>query len=182
VIKLTAQTIKLSNGKVAAFVLPQFIKNDSQLFNVKNEYNGVIIDSKLSDKQFLYGKGAGRFPTSSAVISDISALTYDYRYEYKKISRHEQYFLTSNYFLRVYISFNDWAEVNRWDFEKVFESHSTDERQYITGLIQVDKLRNAKWYNDPSVSVILLPEGVTEKEDVVAETLKKVSLQLAGVN
>lgn len=182
VIKLTAQTIKLSNGKVAAFVLPQFIKNDSQLFNVKNEYNGVIIESKLADKQFLYGKGAGRFPTSSAVISDVSALTYDYRYEYKKISRHEQYTLTNNYFLRVYISFNDWAEVNRWDFEKVFESHSTDERQYITGLIQVDKLRNAKWYNDPSVSVILLPEGVTEKEDVVAETLKKVSLQLAGVN
>jgi homoserine dehydrogenase len=182
VIKLTAQTIKLSNGKVAAFVLPQFVTNDSQLFNVKNEYNGVIIESKLADKQFLYGKGAGRFPTSSAVISDISALTYDYRYEYKKISRHEQYTLTNNYFLRVYVSFNDWAEVNRWDFEKVFESHSTEERQYITGLIQVDKLRNAKWFNDPSVSIILLPEAVTEKEDVVAQTLKKVSLQLAGVN
>jgi homoserine dehydrogenase len=181
-IKLTAQTIKLSNGKVAAFVLPQFIKNDSQLFNVKNEYNGVIIESKLADKQFLYGKGAGRYPTSSAVISDISALTYDYRYEYKKISRHEQYVLTHNYFLRVYVSFNDWAEVNRWDFEQVLEFHSTDERQYITGLIQVDKLRNAKWFNDPSVSIILLPEAVIEKEDVVASTLKKVSLQLAGVN
>ncbi|HEY6953845.1 MAG TPA: homoserine dehydrogenase [Flavisolibacter sp.] len=181
-IKLTAQTIKLSNGKVAGFVLPQFIKNDSQLFNVKNEYNGVIIESKLADKQFLYGKGAGRFPTSSAVISDISALTYDYRYEYKKISRHEQYVLTSNYFLKVYVSFNDWAEVNRWDFEHVFEFHSTEERQYITGLIQVDKLKNAKWFNDTSVSIILLPEAVVEKEDLVARTLKKVSLQLAGVN
>ncbi len=181
-IKLTAQSIKLSNGKVAAFVLPQFVKNDSQLFNVKNEYNGVIIESKLADKQFLYGKGAGRFPTSSAVISDISALSYDYRYEYKKISRHEQYTLTNNYFLRVYVSFNDWAEVNRWDFEQVLEFHSTEDRQYITGLIQVDKLRNAKWYNDPSVSIILLPEAIVEKEDVVARTLKKVSLQLAGVN
>jgi homoserine dehydrogenase len=181
-IKLTAQTIKLSNGKVAAFVLPQFIKNDSQLFNVKNEYNGVIIESKLADKQFLYGKGAGRYPTSSAVISDISALTYDYRYEYKKISRHEQYVLTHNYFLRVYVSFNDWAEVNRQDFEQVFEFHSTEERQYITGLIQVDKLKNAKWYHDPSVSIILLPEAIIEQEDVEARALKKVSLQLAGVN
>ncbi|MGZ3844685.1 MAG: homoserine dehydrogenase, partial [Flavisolibacter sp.] len=181
-IKLTAKTIKLLNGIVAGFVLPQFIQNDSQLFNVKNEYNGVIIESKLADKQFLYGKGAGRFPTSSAVISDISALTYDYRYEYKKISRHEQYVLTNNYFLKLYVSFNDWAEVNRWDFEHVFESHSTEERQYITGLIQVDKLKNAKWFNDPSVSIILLPEAVVEKEDLVARTLKKVSLQLAGVN
>jgi homoserine dehydrogenase len=181
-IKLTAQTIKLSNGKVAGFVLPQFVTKDSQLYNVKNEYNGVIIESKLADKQFLYGKGAGRFPTSSAVISDISALTYDYRYEYKKISRHEQYALTNAYFLRVYVSFNDWAEVNRWDFEQVFEFHSTDERQYITGLIQVDKLRNAKWFNDSSVSIILLPEAVVENEAVVGQTLKKASLQLAGVN
>jgi homoserine dehydrogenase len=181
-IKLTAQTIKLANGKVAGFVLPQFVTKDSQLYNVKNEYNGVIIESKLADKQFLYGKGAGRFPTSSAVISDISALTYDYRYEYKKISRHEQYVLTNAYFLRVYVSFNDWAEVNRWDFEQVFEFHSTDDRQYITGLIQVDKLKNAKWFNDSSVSIILVPEAVVENEAVVGQTLKKASLQLAGVN
>jgi homoserine dehydrogenase len=181
-IKLTAQALKLANGKVAAFVLPQFVKNDSQLFNVKNEYNGLVIESKLADKQFLYGKGAGRFPTSSAVISDISALTYDYRYEYKKISRHEQYALTHNYFLKVYVSFNNWAEVNRWDFEQVSEFHSTEERQYIIGLIQVDKLKNARWFHDPSVSVILLPDAVIEKEDIVTQSLKKVSLQLAGVN
>ncbi len=181
-IKLTAQCIKLSNGKVAAFVLPQFVKNDSQLFNVKNEYNGVVIESKLADKQFLYGKGAGRFPTSSAVISDISALTYDYRYEYKKISRHEQYTLTHNYFLKVYVSFNDWTEVNQLDFEKVFEFHSTEERQYITGLIQVDKLRNANWFADPSVSVILLPEAVVEDQPEVTQTRAKISLQLAGTN
>ena len=181
-IKLTAQTIKLSNEKVAAFVLPQFVTGNSQLFNVRNEYNGVVIESKLADKQFLYGKGAGRFPTSSAVISDISALAYDYRYEYKKISRHEQYTLSNNYFLKAYVSFNDWSEVSRWDFERVFEYHSTEERKYLTGLIQVEKLRNAKWFHDPSVSIILLPEAVVENDDVVAQSLKKVSLQLAGVN
>jgi homoserine dehydrogenase len=180
-IKLTAQTIKLSNGEVAAFVLPQFIKNDSQLFNVSNEYNGVIIESKLADKQFLYGKGAGRFPTSSAVVSDISALTYDYRYEYKKISRHEQYSLAHKYYLRVYVSFKDWDVVSRLDFEQVFEFHGTEQRQYITGLIEVQKLREARWYKNPSVSIILLPEAVIENEDVAEQTLKKKSLQLAGV-
>src|SRR5688572_7013848 len=105
-VKLTAQACKMADGKVAAFVLPQFIKEDSQLFHVKNEYNGVVIESKLADKQFLYGKGAGRFPTSSAVISDISALSYDYRYEFKKLSRDEKYFLSNNYFLKVFVSFN----------------------------------------------------------------------------
>src|SRR5215207_4305956 len=49
-VKLTAQACKLADGKVAAFVLPQFVKEDSQLFHVKNEYNGVVIESKLADK------------------------------------------------------------------------------------------------------------------------------------
>jgi homoserine dehydrogenase len=181
-IKLTAQAYKLSNAKVAAFVLPQFVPPDSQLFNVKNEYNGVIIESKLADKQFLYGKGAGRFPTSSAVISDVSALSYDYKYEYKKLNRKEKYHLTNSYYLKVFVSFNDWSELNKWDFEQVSEFHSTEERQYLIGLIHVEKLKKASWFSDRSVSVILLPDSITEKEAIISSSLKKVSLQLAGVN
>jgi homoserine dehydrogenase len=84
-IKLTAQLRKLANGKIAAFVLPQFVTPESQLYTVRNEYNGVVVESAFADKQFLYGKGAGRFPTSSAVLSDISALRYHYQYEYRKL-------------------------------------------------------------------------------------------------
>ena len=83
VIKLVASAKKLKNGKVAAFVLPQFVKKEDQLAFVKNEYNGVVIESSFADKQFFYGKGAGSLPTASAVLSDISALRYDYKYEYK---------------------------------------------------------------------------------------------------
>ena len=87
-IKLVAQAKKLLNGKVAAFVLPQFVKQDEPLSFVKNEYNGVVIESSFADKQFFYGKGAGSFPTASAVLSDIGALRYNYRYEYKKLYHH----------------------------------------------------------------------------------------------
>ncbi len=180
-IKLTAQACKIAGGKVAAFVLPQFITPDSQLYNVSNEFNGVIIESKLADKQFLYGKGAGRYPTSSAVISDISALGYNYRYEFKKLNRSEKYALAQNYFLKVYVSFNDWTGLNKWDFEQITTFHSTEERQYLTGIIHVEKLRQADWFSDPSVSIILLPDGLVKQEEMVARSLKKVSLQLAGV-
>src|SRR3984885_11813142 len=71
-IKLVAQAKKLANGKVAAFVLPQFIRQDDHLAFVKNEFNGVVIESGFADKQFFYGKGAGSFPTASAVLSDLS--------------------------------------------------------------------------------------------------------------
>lgn len=181
-IKLIAQAKKLSDGKVAAFVLPQFIKEDSQLFNVSNEYNGVSIESKLADKQFFYGKGAGRYPTSSAVISDISAFSYNYKYEYKKLKRKEKASLTHNFYLRVFVSCAAWSDVNKWDFEQVDEYHSTFERQYIRGIIHAEKLQAAGWFNDPSVSVILEPDALIEQEVIVAQSIKKVSLQLAGVH
>ncbi|MDQ6609071.1 MAG: homoserine dehydrogenase, partial [Bacteroidota bacterium] len=180
-IKLVAQAQKLSNGKVAAFVLPQFVKADSQLFNVSNEYNGVIIESKLADKQFFYGKGAGRYPTSSAVISDISAFGYHYQYEYKKLRRKEKNELSHHFYLDVFVSFAAWADINKWDFEELTEYNSTAERQYIRGIIHADKLKDATWFNDPSVSVILQQEGLIEKEALLRKSIKKVSLQLAGV-
>lgn len=181
-IKLVAQAKKLSDGKVAAFVLPQFVTADSQLFNVANEYNGVSIESKLADKQFFYGKGAGRYPTSSAVISDISAFSYSYQYEYKKRRRKEKNELTHNYYLDVFVSFAARADVNKWDFEQVTEYHSTAERQYIRGIIHAEKLRSTKWFNDPSVSIILQPNALIERESIVTQSIKKVSLQLAGIN
>lgn len=149
-IKLVAQARKLGSGKVAAFVLPQFVKADSQLYNVSNEYNGVTIESKLADKQFFYGKGAGRYPTSSAVVSDISAFGYDYRYEYKKLNRRETASLTTDFYLDVFVSFAAWADVNKWDFEELTEYHSTAERQYIRGVIHAEKLRDATWFDDSS--------------------------------
>ncbi|HXB09314.1 MAG TPA: homoserine dehydrogenase [Puia sp.] len=76
-IKLVAQAKKLANGRVAAFVLPQFIRQDDHLAFVKNEFNGVVIESGFADKQFFYGKGAGSFPTASVVLSDLSALRYE---------------------------------------------------------------------------------------------------------
>ena len=95
-IKLVANAQKLQNGKVAAFVLPQFVKHDDHLAFVKNEYNGVVIESGFADKQFFYGKGAGSFPTASAVLSDLSALRYQYKYEYKKLKHHRPNELTNS--------------------------------------------------------------------------------------
>jgi homoserine dehydrogenase len=181
-IRLTAQAVKLGCGKIAAFVLPQYVDAENLLFRTTHEFNGVVIERRLADRQFLYGKGAGRFPTASAVSSDISALTYHYRYEYRKLQRSTETALTSNFYLQVYVSFNDWADVNKWDFEQVIECHSTEERQYITGIIHAEKLAQSSWLHNSSVSVILLPQPIMEKETLLTRSLKKFSLQLAGKN
>jgi len=77
-IRLVAQARKLEKGSVAAFVLPQFVDETDPLSFVKEEYNGVLVESSFSDKQFFYGKGAGSFPTASALLSDLSSLCIRY--------------------------------------------------------------------------------------------------------
>lgn len=178
-IKLIAQAKKLSNGEVAAFVLPQFVKNDEPLSFVKNEYNGVVIESGFADKQFFYGKGAGSFPTASAVLSDISALRYHYRYEYKKLYHHKPHELAADYYLKVYVSFDDWKYIPREDFEWIEEWHAEAERKYLVGVLHVNHLAGKTWWKENGVSLVLTADPLIDNIDIVH--LKKKSLELAGV-
>lgn len=178
-IKLIAQAKKLSNGKVAAFVLPQFVKHDEPLSFVKNEYNGVVIESAFADKQFFYGKGAGSFPTASAVLSDLSALRYDYHYEYKKLYHHTPHELTSGYYLKVYVSFDDWKYIPRERFEWIEEWHAEAERKYLIGVLHVTQLTDSGWWKENGTSLVLTPEPIIDNLDII--NLKKRSLELAGV-
>ena len=178
VIKLVASAKKLKNGKVAAFVLPQFVKKDDQLAFVKNEYNGVVIESSFADKQFFYGKGAGSFPTASAVLSDISALRYDYKYEYKKLYHQQQNELTNDFYVKTYVAFIHWDHVPKDDFESIEEWHSNEQSNYLIGVIHFKKLQESEWWKRNGVSLILIAEPLIESLDVAK--LKKRSLELAG--
>ncbi|HXS36444.1 MAG TPA: homoserine dehydrogenase [Flavipsychrobacter sp.] len=161
-IKLVAQAKKLANGEIAAFVLPQFLKKDNQLYNVKNEYNGVIIESGLADKQFFYGKGAGGFPTASAVLSDLSALRYDYKYEYKKFNYQQPLTLTYDFYLRVYVSFDALHQVPHEVFEHIEEWSSNNKRCSVVGVIHFSKLLNTNWWKKKGTSLIALPDTFVE--------------------
>ncbi|MBS1947203.1 MAG: homoserine dehydrogenase [Bacteroidetes bacterium] len=178
-IKLVAQAKKLANGKVAAFVLPQFVKQENHLAFVRNEYNGVVIESGFADKQFFYGKGAGSFPTASAVLSDISALRYQYKYEYKKLYHHVPNKLTSDFFVKAYVSFDDWKFIPREKFEWIEEWHAGEARKYLVGGLHFSELQENSWWKENNTSLILLPDAIIE--DIEIRKLKKKSLELAGV-
>jgi homoserine dehydrogenase len=178
-IRLVGQAKKLQNGKVAAFVLPQFVKQEDHLSFVKNEYNGAVLESSFSDKQFFYGKGAGSFPTASAVLSDISALRHGYRYEYKKLYYHKPNEITNDFYLKVYLSFDDWNQVPKDKFEWIEEWHAENERKYLVGVIHAQELLKNDWWRQSGISLILKPDPIIE--DVEIRKLKKKSLELAGL-
>ncbi len=154
-IKLLAIAHRVNETDVAAFVLPSFVDDRSQLFNVRFEFNGVVIGTRLADEQFIYGKGAGRYPTSSAVLSDIAALRYGYKYEYKKAKTGVDYKITDQHFLRIYVSCQSLEDVNHVDFESIDELYDSKNRKYITGTIRFDKLCKSAWINNTNNSIIV---------------------------
>lgn len=155
-IKLVANAKKLSSGGIAAYVLPEIVQPQNELYPVDGVYNGIMTESSFSDKNIFIGKGAGAYPTASAVLSDISALSYDYKYEYKKKYQNTATFIEQDFYLNVYVRYNGNNNVRREDFSLLFEEFRSKERKYITGKINYSKLIRADWAKDPEVSIISL--------------------------
>lgn len=162
-IKLVAQAKPLSNGDIAALVLPTLVSNNSPLSFVKEEYNGVLIRSSLADEQFFYGKGAGSFPTASAVLSDIAALSYDYKYEYHKLRQQLGNKLAQDVLLKVYVSHPHNVRLPLTDFHNIQTIHDDPERSYIIGDVSYRYLLDNDWWQSEHISLLLLEDGIIEK-------------------
>ena len=153
-IKLIAKAkVDEETGELTSTVLPTFVQLGQTIALVNNEYNGVLIGSSLSDEQFLYGKGAGRFPTASAVLSDISALQYDYKYSNKKSSGST---LINNQsgILKVYLGYEGDVKNVEDYFETIEERYQSGTYNYIIGAIKIDRLKDNALINHPQLSLI----------------------------
>ena len=154
-IKLIARCRQERNG-VSAFVLPQFLNGNNRLTGIDEEYNGVVVESAFSENQVFIGKGAGGNPTGSAVLSDISALTYNYKYEYKKLRQQKGAKLTDEIPLEVYVRYKNRNSVNVRHFSAIRERHESDSFNYLIGTTTLSHLRKSQWIHDKEVSVILM--------------------------
>lgn len=59
------------NGKVAVMTCPAVIDGESQLAGVNDVFNAILVKGDATGDVVFYGKGAGKLPTASAVVSDI---------------------------------------------------------------------------------------------------------------
>jgi homoserine dehydrogenase len=139
-IKLVPTARKISTKQVVTFVLPKFVKADDFLYNVENEYNGVTVQAAFADKQFFFGKGAGGHPTGAAVLSDIAALRYDYRYEYKKYNQQNGLIHTDKVSIEVYLRYVHEYTVEKLEIENISERFSRNDYKYVIGSISLKNL------------------------------------------
>jgi len=106
-------------------------------------------------------------------------LRYDYHYEYKKLYYHVPGELTTDFYVKAYISFDKLSAVPKEEFEWIEEWHGGQERSYFVGAIYFEKLVNDIWWKQQGVSLILMPEPIIENIEI--RRLKKRSLELAGI-
>lgn len=158
-VKLVGWAEKVDEDKLVLSVMPHLLSKQKYIYSVEDEFNGVVIKGLFYYKQFMFGQGAGGFPTGSAVLSDITAQLYDYRYQYKKLQSQHQLHFTNDYKVRIYYRYDSPATLNLLEFSTIHESYYSDTYKYVVGDIELSQLQaQAKSLRESNVFVCLYPE------------------------
>lgn len=151
-IKLIPFAREINDSKVVLYVLPKFIDSENILYNVENEYNGVQVQAAFADQQFFYGKGAGGHPTGSAVLSDITALRHNYKYEYKKHIDTAALKYSKEHEIKVYLRYTDQNIIKELAFSSIIEQYSSPNFNYIVGMVNIENIyQNRSLLNNKDV-------------------------------
>jgi len=163
-IKLIATAHKVGD-KFRVYAMPHFVSKESDLYNVLYENNGVEVEGAYSCKQTFVGKGAGSHPTGSAVLSDISALTYHYKYGYKKLKKLRQLyhgsfdggtFLDEDFNIKVYIRFSDKKDLFGIEVVSIEEEFKSAKTNYIVANVKFKSLFRLKGNAESKVFVCVV--------------------------
>jgi homoserine dehydrogenase len=132
-----------------------------------------LVEGAFAEKQTFIGKGAGSYPTGSAVLSDISALTYGYRYEYKKIHQENNVEFSNHASVEVMVSFSE-GKISGGDFISVSGGYKSGTREYIRGEVELEQIK--KWSSEEGISVMLAPHaGIISVQQENLEWVRKTA-------
>lgn len=165
-IKLVAQVVKLSDDFFTMFVMPEFVAPNRYIYAVDDEYNGVVIRGECYDRQFMFGKGAGGLPTASSLLSDITALRHDYRYEYKKTAFAPRPGYTTDIPLKIYARFSKTNLLDGLPWLTVSEEYRSESFRYVVGeILLADLIKCRKLLEAEDVFLCNFPRFFTERDD-----------------
>lgn len=71
VIKLIGSVKTVDKDTIDIIVAPMFVPMNSQLANIDDVFNGIMVRGDCTGDVVFYGKGAGKLPTASAVVADM---------------------------------------------------------------------------------------------------------------
>ncbi len=154
-------SVQQVEDKYFAYVVPMVIPRSDPLFSVDGVFNGIKIVGNCLGTTMLYGMGAGKLPTASAVVSDIIAAVR-HQNEFQGIGWSEKMLeiepMGSNafsYLLRVEGTFEEIKDDLKEFFledsepEAIVLSGRTDEFAFLTDVMfESDFLENLKGFEE----------------------------------
>jgi homoserine dehydrogenase len=159
-IKLVS-TVNVAGGAIRAVVMPTFVHHDDLLASVRNETNAVRLHGAFADDQLLVGKGAGAHPTASAVLSDLSALRYSYRYEYKKRAQRLRGTVHDpSSGVTVYARGSESA-LRSIPWRTIVVDHRSQQGRYCIGVAELGALQRSAAFTDAETFLGLMSEADT---------------------
>lgn len=99
VVKLLAIGKKDADGSIEVRVHPTMIRKDHALASIKGSFNAIFINGSAVGEMMWYGKGAGDFPTASALVSDMVYAVHN--------ADHPRYATFENAYEAAGVKFND---------------------------------------------------------------------------
>lgn len=70
-VKLIGHSQIDKEGKVEIITAPMLVRKESQLSNIDDVFNAILIQGEATGDVLFYGRGAGKMPTASSVVSDV---------------------------------------------------------------------------------------------------------------
>ncbi len=171
-IKLIGRVEKVDE-KLVSFVAPHFVEDTDPLYAVENEFNAVSVKGLFADEQQFYGKGAGAYPTASAVLSDISALQFDYKYEYRKEKIGNISALEEQFFVKVFVGSREEEYLSQIELLSIDEQFRSNDFAYKVGWIEFCDLKKHNWFHS-NLTLVVLPDPLVISESEELKSIEQV--------
>lgn len=148
-IKLIGRTRKIQDA-IEVSVGPTLVSVNHPLASIKDEYNGVYLESTGINQSMFYGPGAGALPTATSVVSDLLAIAINRKNQqpaplfnnYHRPTKllHDSQ-IVDRYYL--YIQTNQINEIVAIisEYKLVYQQQSDEKYQVILDDIAKDKLQ-----------------------------------------
>ena len=101
-LKFVAESRRTGKNTAKVSVEPVAVTSDNPLSAVSYEFNSIYFNCSTNDLLGFYGKGAGRFPTATAMVADVKRImenTSKYYYENAGDFKVESFIETEKYYV-----------------------------------------------------------------------------------
>ncbi len=143
-IKQVALLRKTGGDRYLTMVIPAYIQEDSPLYKIDNEYNGVLLQSDFMGDQLFTGKGAGGHPTGWAMFSDLLAMTNGFHYSYNAGDRNDTMLPDEDFSLNIYLRCESDTVLKELDFDLLEDLSLGTSYRFVYGSVKLSNLQKFK--------------------------------------